>query len=64
MKILSTPKGIVLIFTSLVDLRGVIDHLSGMVEWIEDEDISPPHLYSVSDDRIPNKEIQDMLDKI
>ena len=64
MKIISTPKGIVLIFETLTDLRGIINHLSGMVEWIEDEDVSPPHLYAAFDDRIPSDEIQELLDEI
>lgn len=64
MKILGTTKGIVLIFDSLKEIRGAIKHLSGMSEWIESEDISPPHLYALFDDRIPKDEIESMLDEI
>ena len=64
MKTLGTTKGIVLIFGSLKELHGVIEHLSGMAEWIESEGISSPHLYALYDDRIPSDEINDMLDGI
>ena len=64
MKILSTPQGFVLIFHSLGDLQGTIKNLSGMAEWILSEQISSPHLYSVSDERIPKNEVEDMLDEI
>lgn len=64
MKILSSPKGLVLIFESLKELQGTIKNLSGMLEWIETEDVPPPHLYSVFDDRIPHEEINEMLDEI
>ena len=64
MKIISTSMGFILSFDSLGDLQGTIKNLSGMEEWILSEKISSPHLYSCSDERIPNKEIQDMLDEI
>ena len=64
MKILSTPQGFVLIFDSLKEIRGVIKHLSGMSEWVESEDVPPPYLYSVFDERIPHEEIDEMLDEI
>ena len=64
MKILSTPQGFVLIFHSLGDVQGTIKNLTGMAEWIESEQISAPHLYSVFDERIPHEEIEEMLDEI
>ncbi len=64
MNILSTPKGLVVIFESMKELHGVIKHLSGMAEWAETENIPAPYLYSMYDDRIPEEEIQVILDKI
>lgn len=64
MKILSTSMGFILNFDSIKEVRGVIEHLSGMIEWIESENVPSPYLYAIFDDRIPNKEIQEMLDEI
>ncbi len=64
MKILSTAIGMVLIFDSHRDLSGVIDHLSGMKEWIEKENIDPPYLYSIFHDSIPREEIEELLTDI
>ena len=64
MQILSTSKGFILISKSLDELRGVIDHLSGMLEWIESEKILPPYLYSIFDDRIDKQEIETLLDEM
>jgi hypothetical protein len=64
MKTLGTSKGIVLIFGSLDELRGVIDHLSGMLEFDEIENVPPPYLYAMFDDRIDSEEIEIMLDEM
>ena len=64
MNVLGTPQGIVVIFDSVVELKGVIEHLSGMIEWIETENVPPPYLYSMSDDKIDTPQIEDMLDRL
>lgn len=64
MKIISTGMGFVLVFESLRDIQGTIKNLTGMTEWILSEQISAPHLYSVSDERIPHEEIQEMLNEM
>ena len=64
MKILTTTLGFVLIFEATKDLEGVIKHLQGMLEWVESEDISPPHLYACRDERISKEDIEDLLNKL
>ncbi len=64
MKIISTSIGFILSFDSIKEVRGVIKHLYGMIEWIESENVPSPYLYAIFDDRIPHKEIQDVLDEI
>jgi len=64
MKTLGTPKGLVLIFDSIDDLQAVIDHLSGMLEWVVLEEVSSPYLYSMFDDRIDKAEIEELLDEL
>jgi len=62
MKIISTSMGFIFSFDSVKEVKGVISHLSGMIEWIESENVPSPHLYAVFDDRIPHEEIQEILD--
>ncbi len=64
MKILSSPYGFVLIFESLNDLRGTIENLSGLEGWAKAENVLSPYLYACYDERIPQEEIQDILDEI
>ena len=64
MKILTTTLGFVLIFETTEDLQGRIEHLEGLLEWTKSENIPPPHLYAVSDERIPKEEVQILLDSM
>jgi hypothetical protein len=64
MKIISTSIGFILSFDSIKEVEGVVSHLSGMIEWIESEEVPSPHLYAIFDDRIPNEEMQEVLDRL
>lgn len=64
MKVIGTPMGLVISFKSRDELAGVIKHLQGHLEWVDQEGEGPPYLYSMYDDRIPGDEIHDMLQEI
>ena len=69
MRILATPNGFVLIFSTLEDLKGTVKHLSGQIEWIKDENRSPkvmkpPYLYAVYDDHVPRELVEILLQTI
>ena len=64
MRVIATEMGIVLSFPNKKDLRGVIDHLQGMLEWVETVNAYPPHLYAIYEDDIPGDKIKKLLDEI
>ena len=64
MRVIASPLGLVLYFETRKELKGVIKHLQGHLEWIEKENVEPPYLYSTFDDRIPTEEIDKMLDEL
>lgn len=62
--VLSSATGFTLIFENKESLQTVINHLSGFMEFIEQEDIEPPYIYNISDNRIPQDEIDKLTDKV
>ena len=64
MRIISSPIGFVLMFSSIKELEGVIEHLSGMLEWDKKERVDPPYLYAMFDDHIPHEEINELLEDL
>ena len=64
MRVIASTLGLVLYFETRKELKGVIQHLQGHLEWIEKENVEPPYLYSAFDDRIPRDEIDKMLDEL
>lgn len=62
MQFISSELGFILVFNNADDLAGRVEHLQGFLEFIRAEDVKPPHLYAVFDDRIPADEIKDMLE--
>lgn len=64
MNVITTGMGFVLSFPNRKDLKDVANHLQGMLEWVEKENVDPPHLYAIFDDDIPLEKIDDLLDEI
>ena len=64
MKIISTGHGFILKFDSIESMETHINNLKGQLEWVKQEDIQPPYLYSVYYPKTTNEEMQNLLDKI
>jgi hypothetical protein len=47
MTIMVTANGYALVFKNLRELRGVVEHLEGMAEWIERDNRPAPHVYAI-----------------
>ena len=64
MKIIAAPEGMVLVFKSIKEIEGVIEHLSGQVEWAKEEEIPPPYIYAMYDENVPPETIDALLVEI
>ena len=64
MEIISTCEGFVLVFESEKDLKQHIENLKGQKEWVEEEGIKPPYLYSVFSSEIDAEKVKERLDEI
>jgi len=53
--------GFVMVFEDKQDLETVKGHLGGMLEWIEDADVPPPHLYGVFSSQVPKEDQEAFL---
>jgi len=45
MIIISSSMGATLVFKDVDDLKTVIEHLQGQLEWVQSNSIKPPYLY-------------------
>jgi hypothetical protein len=64
MRIIATAQGFILYFESIDDLKGLIQNLSGQLEWVKSKNIEPPFLYASYDERMPKQEIEKLLDEL
>lgn len=63
MIIISTSMGFILVLPNKESLKETIKHFQGQLEWIEKENVDPPYLYGISDDRIGREDIEDLLQR-
>lgn len=64
MEVISTANGFILKFESLDSLKGTVDNLKGQIEFIKENEIDPPHLYSLYAEETTAKEITNKLNEI
>ena len=64
MMIVSSAYGQTLVFTDRQSLEDVIKHLSGQLEWVDDEQIQPPYVYHQAEEHIPSDAIDQWTDWI
>ncbi len=60
----SNECGLTLVFKDVEDLRLVIAHLSGQLEWVEANDVPPPYIYTRYHSDIGKDEIDKYTDKL
>ena len=64
MKVIATELGFVLSFESIENMEEVISHLQGQLEWIKQENISPPYLYMTYDENINTEKVTKLLQEL
>lgn len=64
MKAIGTPMGLILSFDSRKEIEGVIEHLQTYLGWADTENVDPPFLYALYDDRIPAGEMDKLMDEL
>lgn len=64
MRVIGTTMGLVLCFKDQEDIEQVIQHLTGQLEWVKQNDIKPPYLYAMFDDAIDSNKIAELLEEL
>ena len=53
----ASPFGVTFVFSTKAQLIGMIEHLQGMLEWAQKEDISQPYIYHIAHEQISTDEL-------
>lgn len=58
----SSHLGMSLIFQSVKDLDETIENLCRLREYVEQEEVNPPHIYATYDGRVPREEVEELTE--
>lgn len=64
MKIVSSSLAVILVFESRKNLQGIIEHLQGMLEWAEKDNVEPPYLYATFEDTVDRAKVLLWIDEL
>lgn len=64
MRVVSTTAGFILVFNNKREIEGLVEHLQKQLEWIEQEGIEPPHLYSQFHESTPEDDVREILEEL
>jgi hypothetical protein len=56
--------GFALKFESLEDLKRVVEHLQGQIEWAEQEKAEPPYIYLTYADKCSVEDAKEFMEKL
>ena len=59
---IGSPFGVTLVFANEQQLKGVIEHLQGMLEWACTNDIPSPYIYHIAHAHIATEEGEQWAD--